>query len=121
MLPDRWFTIETFGTVGGAGLFTTLVTSTLYQVFEFNPRKTSFFVSSILVFAIYFVQGPSLNVLEWIITFGNACLIYATAIGMNIGGNEAAKRVKKVPTPGDDEVEALASPSLLPRFLERWF
>lgn len=122
LLPDQWFTLGTLSTVGGAGLLANIITSTLHQLFELNPRRTSFVASLLLVFSSYFSQRPSVNIPEWIVAFGNACLVYATAVGLNVGANEAAKEVKRRrATPREGQIRALELQPPLARFWQRWF
>lgn len=79
-LPKEFFTIPTFGTLGGCALVTWVVSGVLSGVFQIDLKIIGLIVSVVVAYVGLFLSKDRQKA-QYIITFFNGFLIYATVIG----------------------------------------
>lgn len=79
-LPKEFFTIPTFGTLGGCALVTWVVSGVLSGVFQIELKIIGLIVSIVVAYVGLFLSKDRQKA-QYIITFFNGFLIYATVIG----------------------------------------
>lgn len=82
ILPPDFFTGATFGTCSGCATVTWIVTCVLSGLFHINPGITGLIVAMIVAFAGLFLSSSPREKKQYIITFFNGFLIYATVVGV---------------------------------------
>jgi hypothetical protein len=79
-LPQDFFTAATFGTCGGCAMVTWVVTGVLSGLFHIDTGIVGLIVAMIVAYAGLFLTS-SRQKSQYIITFFNGFLIYATVVG----------------------------------------
>jgi hypothetical protein len=79
-LPKEFFTAATFGTCGGCAMVTWVVTGVLCGLFHFDTGFVGLIVAMVVAYAGLFLSSPRQKS-QYIITFFNGFLIYATVVG----------------------------------------
>jgi hypothetical protein len=78
--PSKFFTMETFGTLGGCAIAAWLVASVISGVFGINAKYLGFFVSIGVAYIALF-RTKEIKPAQYGIAFINGCLIYMTVVG----------------------------------------
>lgn len=79
-LPQDFFTAATFGTCSGCAMITWIVTGVLSGLFHANAGIVGLIVAMIVAYAGLLLSSPRQKT-QYIITFFNGFLIYATVVG----------------------------------------
>jgi hypothetical protein len=79
-LPQEFFTAATFGTCSGCAMVTWVVTGVLCGLFHIDTGIVGLIVAMVVAFAGLFLSSPRQKS-QYIITFFNGFLIYATVVG----------------------------------------
>lgn len=79
-LPRGFFTVSTFGTLGGCAIVTWVVTSVLSGIFGIDRKITGLIVSMAVVYAGLFLSKERRKA-QYVVAFFNGFLIYATVVG----------------------------------------
>lgn len=79
-IPKQFFTVATFGTLGGAAVVTWVVSSVLSHVFRTDVKVVGLIVSVGVAYAGLFLCRDKRRE-QYVVTFFNGFLIYATVIG----------------------------------------
>lgn len=79
-LPQEFFTAATFGTCGGCAMITWVVTGVLSGLFHIGTGIVGLVVAMLVAYAGLFLSSPR-QTSQYIITFFNGFLIYATVVG----------------------------------------
>jgi hypothetical protein len=108
-----FLTIETIVTYGGASIAVMAVTNTLRSVFGLTKAWIPLVVSLVVAYAGIYLVNDTINVQNGIISFFNACLLYASAAGLDHG---------LVAAGGGAETHAIAlNQNGKPNWLSYWF
>ena len=109
-LPKEFFTAATFGTVAGCVVIVWFVSGVLTSVFGIEPKIIGFIVSIVVAYVGLFLSKKRKKT-QYVVTFFNGCLIYATVVGgtafLPYVNNKTAKVVQKKSA---NVGEALATP-----------
>jgi hypothetical protein len=79
-LPQEFFTTATFGTCGGCAMVTWVVTGVLSGLFHIYTGITGLIIAMVVAYAGLFLSNPRQKS-QYVITFFNGFLIYATVVG----------------------------------------
>jgi len=80
-IPGDFFTVASFGTLGGCVSLTTVATGALNMRFGWNKRKIGFLVAFLAVAASLFLSDEITNPKACVVGACNALLVYLTAAG----------------------------------------
>lgn len=83
------FTIESMATLAGASGMTYIVSSTIQQVFNYNPKWLALLIA-ITISVLIVINGGGESI-DYVMAIINGCLIYTTTIG----GNTIISRVSE--------------------------
>jgi len=139
-LPGEFFSLASFGTVGGAAAIVFVISNTLQSVFNFNPKWLAFVLSLVVggvgvaILHQATATAPRASALEYGIGVLNGFLIYLTAAGgtavlSNAGGKGNPRSEDGKPALPQPPVSALLQQrvdlgeSAAPKrgFLHPWF
>ncbi len=109
MDTNVFFTSANITGVTVATAAVTLVTKTIYQLWEKAPRKWIAFIVSLVIAYLAVATKTAPPWYEWIFALLNACLLFCSALGAN-------EFTAPKPPPGQGMVDPQ-----VPRFLRSWF
>ncbi len=113
VLPNSFFTSESFLSLAGSAAIVFVVCSTVQTVFDFNPRWLGLAVAEVVAFFGTWASGNSHVPSDYFVSVLNGCLIFTTATG----GNGLASAAKEAGRPRG----AVSSEARRRGFLSPWF
>ena len=108
-VPAEFFTLGSFGTVGGAASAVWLVTGVVSDVFGVEPMYVGFAVSIAITFLVFLGTRERRREQLLLLPF-NACLIYALAVGVTSFSPYINKGTSEAAEPGTESPTALLRP-----------
>ena len=94
MTGTEFVSTQTIVTMGAAAFAVTAMSNTLRRVFKVAPIKTTFYASLTVAFLRVAVLSPK-DIVEWLLAFINACILFCTAIGINDCGGQVERQIRR--------------------------
>jgi hypothetical protein len=113
MIPNTFFTSESFVSLAGAAAIVFVVCNALQAAFNFNPRWLALAISEAVALYGMWASGNAHVPSDYFVSLLNGCLIFATANG----GTNIAATAKKAAKPRGQVGDAAEKR----RFLTSWF
>jgi hypothetical protein len=113
MIPNSFFTSESFVSLAGSAAIVFVVCNALQAAFNFNPRWLALAISEAVAFYGTWASGNSHVPSDYFISLLNGCLIFITANG----GANIAGAVKEAGNPRG----RVGSEVQRRRFFSSWF
>jgi len=98
-LAQQYFTWQSLGTLGGASVGVVVVSNTLRVLLKRDSPWVGFIVSVLLTYVTAYYSSRLLSVLDFLLSFLNACLLFCTAAGVNHLALEAKPTPEGQPKP----------------------
>ena len=86
-VADQLFTRVNIVSVGIAGTAVNVVANTLYKLVKAPPKWTAF-ISALVIACIIVSLSSNQKWYDWALAFLNACLLYCSALGINVVGGK---------------------------------
>jgi hypothetical protein len=94
---QNFFTLESFGTLGGASLIVVVLTNTYRTLTKQDHPLIAFIAAELVAFICAWQAHALVDAFRTFVAFLNGCLLFCSALGLN---ETAVNAAKPAPAPG---------------------